>query len=174
MRARRQDSRRSRGSARPGPALWARCSACRPGHGSRPRGFATAKARHYVVSTASLRRRIANCPTSLRRPFESDTSPSRSAPRCQSAPRHPCVGSQALHSAIEESGQLASRSRDCAGNKASRPAQTRRASFGGWHERTANATMLVPARLGVGLAFQVTAQLDVIYICLSLCRRRNT
>jgi hypothetical protein len=44
---------------------------------------------------------------------------------------------------------------DCAGNQASRPANTKRASFGGWHERTANATMLVPARLGVGLAFQV-------------------
>lgn len=38
---------------------------------------------------------------------------------------------------------------------ASRPAHTRRAAFGGWHERTANATMLVPARLGIGLAFQV-------------------
>jgi hypothetical protein len=101
---------------------------------------ATQLREHGQLSLHGLTR---NWPTSLSRPFESDTSPSSFAPGCVAAPATPALLAPALRPAVEESERLlkaTKRNRDTA-------VQLRSVRAAGMRDRP-SVTMLVPARLG--------------------------
>jgi len=123
-------------------ALWARCSACRPGQ----------DLSHSRETDQLCIATLANRSASLTKPHWSETSASGCDPAVEPAPSPFGVARSDLRSAAEDSESLASRYRDCAGHRVQ---QTRHKAIGfavGWHERPARLTVLLRPRLWPRLA----------------------
>ena len=127
-------------------ALWARCSACRPGQDHR---------NSREPDQLSLAR---NWSDSLTKPHWSETSSSGCDPAVEPAPSPFGFARSDLRSAAEDSEVLASRSRDCAGHRVQQTRQQGHRLRGGWRERPARLTVLLRPRLWPRLANRQSRQ----------------
>ena len=126
------------------------------------------------MSTASFRgQRNESGPTSLRRPHQSDTPQLGYTHGWTRLPFHPKPASHPLRSTSGESEHLAGARATAPGTNPADPPHHigLRAAAGMSERQTLRCSFL--RVWAFALLNQVTAQLDVIFICRSLCRRRN-
>ena len=125
-----------------GAALWARCSACRPGQ----------NLSHSRETDPLCIAALANRPDSLTKPHRSETSSSGCDPAVEPTLSPFGFARSDLRSAAEDSEQFSARA---GATREHQVQQTRHQVIGyaaGWHERPARLTVLLRPRLWPRLA----------------------